>query len=59
MNHLSRFLVICKNSVVKDIMKVAQKFQLFNYESQWVFFVTDTNSRSFDMSRSVVVPKEL
>lgn len=46
----NRFLVICKNAHVKDIMTIAKSYKHFNYESQWVFLVTDTDSLSFDMS---------
>ena len=34
-------------------MKVAKSHNMFNFESQWIFFVTDTNSLSFDMSKYI------
>ena len=46
----NHFLIICKHSIVEDMMNIAKSNKMFNFDSQWVFMVTDTNSSSFDMS---------
>jgi len=49
----NRFLVISSRDAVKDIIEAGERYNLFNYESQWVFTVTDTNSLEFDMAEFI------
>jgi len=54
----NKFLVMTRNSVVKDVLTEAQKNDLFNIESQWVYLVTDTHSLDFDMSPYINMAKD-
>lgn len=45
----NRFLVISKKAVVRDFLTVAAEKDMFFLESQWVYMITDTNSKDMDV----------